>query len=162
MKRYPGIIAFVMAVAAVTGCAGEPQEPSQPTQQPAQGGLPSGSEPTTYDLVELTLPGGDADAGRQVFVDLRCTACHRVEGEPDLGEPVSTSVGPDLGPELAAQPLGNLATAIVAPSHAMSIRTSPDTRGQVDGVLSPMGDYSEVMTMRQLLDVLAYLDAVRR
>jgi hypothetical protein len=44
----------------------------------------------------------------------------------------------------------------------MSIRTSPDTRGQVDGVLSPMGDYSEVMTMRQLLDVLAYLDAVRR
>lgn len=163
MVRHPGITAFIIAVAAVTGCAGEPQEPSGPTQQLApQEGRPSSSEPTTYDLVELTLPGGNADAGRQVFVDLRCTACHRVEGEPDLAEPVSTSVGPDLGPALAAQPLGNLATAIVAPSHAMSIRTSPDTREQVDGVLSPMGDYSEIMTMRQLLDVLAYLDTVRR
>ena len=40
----------------------------------------------------------------------------------------------------------------------MSVRTSPDTRGQVNGVLSPMGDYSDTMAVRQLLDLIAYLE----
>ena len=94
-------------------------------------------------------------------MDLRCTACHRVAGETGWPAPVSNAPGPDLGPALAAQPFGQLATAVVAPSHAMSVRTGADARARVEGVLSPMGDFSEVMTVRQLANILAYLDRVR-
>ena len=109
----------------------------------------------------MALPRGNPDAGRQAFIDLRCTACHRVAGETDWPAPVSNAPGPNLGPDLAAQPLGQLATAIVAPSHAMSVRTSPDAQAQVEGVLSPMSDLSEVMTVRQFAGILAFLDTVR-
>ena len=34
-----------------------------------------------YGTVTLTLPKGDAKAGRQAFQDLKCTVCHRVAGE---------------------------------------------------------------------------------
>lgn len=122
---------------------------------------PSPASTADYVVVELALPRGDPDAGRQAFIDLRCTACHRVAGETDWPAPVSDAPGPDLGPDLATQPLGQLATAIVAPSHAMSVRTGPDARERVEGVLSPMGDFSEVMTVRQLAGILAYLDRQR-
>ena len=40
---------------------------------------------------ELSLPEGDPAAGREAFVELRCTACHRAfrqEGFPDpIAEP---------------------------------------------------------------------------
>jgi hypothetical protein len=154
---------IVLTVFALAACTSETVEPpdisGEATAQPAAASAGPGPE---YDLVQLTLPSGDAAAGREAFIALRCTGCHRVTDEPDLPPPVSESTGPDLGPDLAPQPLGILATSIVAPSHAMSIRTSPDTRERVDGVLSPMGDYSGAMTVRQLLDVLAYLDDVRR
>jgi len=129
---------------------------------PTTAGVAAQAAGRGYDTVPVSLPRGDAEAGRQAFIDLRCTACHRVSNAPDLPDVVSTTPGPELGPELAPQPLGNLATSIVSPSHAMSIRTSPETREQVDGVLSPMADYTQVMTIRQLVDLVAYLDVVRR
>lgn len=162
---------IVITVAVLASCTAETVEPvgvglgtaARPSAQSAGPEPEPEPEPASeYDLVELTLPSGDPSDGRQAFSDLRCTGCHRVADEPGLPAPVSDSAGPDLGPELAQQPLGILVTSIVAPSHAMSIRTSPDTRERVDGVLSPMGDCSEVMTVRQLLDILAYLEDVRR
>ena len=154
---------LIIGVAALASCAGETVDPANPIPvAAAQPAVPSNRPAVEYDLVQLTLPGGDATAGRVAFVDLKCTGCHQVAEQPDLPSPVSDSAGPILGPDLASQPLGSLATSIVAPSHAMSIRTGSDTRGRVDGVLSPMGDYGEVMTVRQFLDILAFLDDARR
>jgi mono/diheme cytochrome c family protein len=110
-----------------------------------------------YETVTLTLPQGDADAGREAFAALRCTACHQVTGETTLPSPVSQNPGPELGPALSERPAGALATAIVSPSHSMSIDTSPETRANVEGVLSPMADYSDTMTVRQLLDLVTFL-----
>lgn len=152
---------FVMLVVGCVGCA-ETSElerlPSVLPQAQAQigGGSGGGAE---YETVTLTLPKGNEEAGRQAFVDLRCTACHQATGETSLPAPVSGSPGPVLGASLAQRPPGSLATAIVAPSHSMSIETSPETRANVEGVLSPMGDYSESMSVRQLLDLIAYLEA---
>ena len=144
------------------GCSAAPEQP-QLQDEPAP--APAPPRPVTavsggganYETVSLTLPQGDPDAGRQAFIDLRCTSCHQVTGESALSSPVSQSPGPELGAALAERPAGSLATAIVAPSHAMSIQTSPETRANVEGVLSPMGDYSDTMTVRQLLDMIAYL-----
>ena len=149
------VVAAALAVAWTTGGA-TGAAVGENRSQPA-----SPASAADYVVVELALPRGNPDAGRQAFIDLRCTACHRVAGETDWPAPVSDAPGPDLGPDLATQPLGQLATAIVAPSHAMSVRTGPDARERVEGVLSPMGDFSEVMTVRQLAGILAYLDRQR-
>jgi mono/diheme cytochrome c family protein len=115
-----------------------------------------------YDAVALTLPRGDARPGRQAFLDLGCATCHGVTGERDMPAPISNNPGPELGPALAGQATGTIATAIVAPSHSMSLATSDTVKAQIEGVLSPMGDYSHAMTVRQLLDLLAYLDSLNR
>jgi hypothetical protein len=42
----------------------------------------------------------------------------------------------------------------------MSLRTSDEVKEQPDGGLSPMPDFSRVMTLRQLADLLAYLQSL--
>jgi len=105
----------------------------------------------------LTAPVGDAKAGRQAFLDLRCTACHAVPSEPSFPPPVSVNPGPPIDARVAERDVSYLATAIVSPSHELSPDTAPDVREHLAGVLSPMGDFSHTMTVRQLVDLHAYL-----
>jgi hypothetical protein len=42
----------------------------------------------------------------------------------------------------------------------MSLKTSDEIKKQLEGVLSPMGDFSRTMTVRQLADLLAYLQSL--
>jgi sulfur-oxidizing protein SoxX len=102
------------------------------------------------------LPDGDVEQGRQVFVDLKCNNCHAVAGE-DLPGPVAE---PPLGFELggvvtSVRTDGELVTAIVNPSHRL-VAASPPER-VASGGLSRMGDFSEAMTVRDLIDLVAYL-----
>lgn len=147
---------------ATGGCAGESALPGTRSAAAPAGDEQPAAGTAGYDTVVLSLPRGATGAGRQAFVDLKCTACHRVTGEPDLPAPVSGNPGPDLGAGLASRPSGVVATAIVAPSHAMSVDTGAEVRAGVTGVLSPMGDYSESMTVRQLLDLIAYLQSAKQ
>ncbi len=107
--------------------------------------------------VTVPLPGGDPAAGRQAFLDLRCTACHRVPSEPAFPLPVSANPGPPIEARLAGRDVSYLAASIIAPSHQLSLATDKGVREHLDGVLSPMGDFSRVMTVRQLVDLHAYL-----
>jgi mono/diheme cytochrome c family protein len=112
--------------------------------------------------VSLSLPRGRTAEGRQVFLDLRCVACHRVDGDEDLPSPVSASPGPDLGARQAARGAGYLATSIVTPSHEISIDPDDEILHDVAGLTSPMGDYSRAMTVLQLVDLLAYLTSLEQ
>ncbi len=47
--------------------------------------------------------------------------------------------------------------AIVSPSHSFSINTGHPVRQQLEGVLSPMGDFNRVMTVRQRIDRYAFI-----
>jgi mono/diheme cytochrome c family protein len=94
---------------------------------------------------------GDAKAGRKAFQDLGCTSCHAVAGEPGFPAPVSANRGPSLGKTDKAP--GAIATAIVSPSHEIGA----DVAAKMQGHLSPMGDYSSFMTVRQLIDLVAYV-----
>jgi hypothetical protein len=50
----------------------------------------------------------------------------------------------------------------MTPSHEISLNSSDDVlRAHLRGVLSPMGDFSRVMTVRQLIDVHAYVRSVK-
>jgi hypothetical protein len=55
-----------------------------------------------------------------------------------------------------------VAAAIVVPSHSMSVRISDDVKRSLAGtLLSPMGDFSRTITIRQLADLIAYLSSLR-
>jgi hypothetical protein len=105
------------------------------------------------ELVTLVLPVGNPEAGRKAFMDLRCYTCHAVAGETGMPKPFSANQGPNLNRPIRNQSPGKLATSIISPSHEISKEVL--NRKQYD--ISPMGDYSEAMTVRQLLDLLAYL-----
>ncbi len=108
------------------------------------------------DMVSLKLPKGDPDAGREAFVALSCCACHRVAGEHGMPEPVSANPGPTLGRYHGRQAPSRLAMSIFAPSHEISVTL----RGPREDDLSPMPDFSEFMTVRQFMDLVAYVSSL--
>ncbi len=103
------------------------------------------------------LPDGDLNAGREVFVKLECYKCHEVKGEHFPPAPK----GPDTaGPELTGMgslhPAEYLAESILNPNAVIVIGpgyTGPDR-------LSIMPDYSEALTVRELIDLVAYLKSL--
>lgn len=115
--------------------------------------------PKDTSVVTVPILDGDAAAGRQAFLDLKCTACHAVPSEPSFPAPISANPGPPIDARLAGRDVSYLATAIIAPSHQMSLNTDKVVRENLQGVLSPMGDFSHVMTVRQLVDIHTYIRA---
>jgi Cytochrome c len=105
------------------------------------------------ELVTLVLPIGNSQSGRKAFLDLRCYTCHAVAGETEMPKPFSANQGPNLNRPIRNQSPGKLATSIISPSHEIT----KEILKRGTGDISPMGDYSEVMTVRQLLDLIAYL-----
>ena len=156
MQRFDLFSALLVVsclLATAPGCA-------NPLEAPAEGQRATQAVPSQYDTetVSVVLPRGDAQAGRQVFLDLKCTACHRIVGETTFPEPVGGTQGPDLDHTLGLRPTSDLAAAITVPSHSMSLKTSDEVKKRLENVLlSPMGDFSRTMTVRQLVDLLAYL-----
>jgi mono/diheme cytochrome c family protein len=117
----------------------------------AQGGVPRGWK--------FLLPPGDAGEGRKVFVTMECFACHDVKGE-DFPHDSKTPRGP--GPELTGMgshhPAEYFAESILNPNRVIIL--GPGYTG-ADG-LSTMPSYADVMTLKQLTDVVAYLKSLTR
>ncbi len=100
------------------------------------------------------------DAARRRSSPSSALQCHRVEADLELPRPVSASPGPDLGAALAARGAEYLATAIVSPSHEISLNPDDELVHDVDGLTSPMGDITRAMTVRQLVDLIAFLESL--
>lgn len=102
------------------------------------------------------LPEGDVEAGKAAFLELRCNACHQVKGL-DLPGPVAEPPVPvTLGGSVDYQPTdGKFVTSIINPSHKLA----PGFPKQhiESGGISRMADYSDVMTVHQLVDLVAFL-----
>jgi mono/diheme cytochrome c family protein len=103
------------------------------------------------------VPPGDAVEGRKVFVSMECFACHDVKGE---GFPPSSRTPRGKGPDLTGMgrhhPPEYFAESILNPN-----RVIVDGAGYVgpDG-LSTMPTYADTMTLKQLVDVVAYLKSL--
>ena len=100
------------------------------------------------------LPDGDPKAGKQAFAQLKCTSCHWIANDLKLSEPVAEKPGPVLGFSQANYAPGWLANSIVSPSHTIALNSDGMAE---NSELSRMGDFTETMTVRQLIDVVAYL-----
>ena len=115
----------------------------------AHGGVPPGWK--------FLLPSGDRVDGRKVFVSMECFACHEVKGETF---PQASKTPRGAGPELTGMgrhhPAEYFAESILNPNRVIvegAGYTGPDG-------LSKMPSYADTMTLRQLVDVVAYLKSL--
>lgn len=113
------------------------------------------------------LPTGEVEDGRQVFTDMKCFSCHTVRNDdfpaPVADPPVPVAIG---GLENTVITDGYLVTAVANPSHRIGrglideILTKGDETRMLEvmsGQQSRMPDYTDLMTVRQLSDLVAYL-----
>jgi mono/diheme cytochrome c family protein len=115
----------------------------------AHGGVPRGWK--------FLMPPGDAAEGRTVFVSLECFACHEVRGEsfPQTSK-TPRGTGPDLTGMGGHHPAEYFAESIVNPNRVI---VQGEGYTGADG-LSKMPSYADTMTIKQLVDVVAYLKSL--
>ncbi|MFQ5881748.1 MAG: c-type cytochrome [Candidatus Methylomirabilales bacterium] len=115
------------------------------------GGMPPGWK--------FSIPGGDPDAGREVFIEMKCYTCHRITGEkfPEVSRE-EIRPGPDLTGMGVHHPREYFAEAVLNP-NAVIIVDEPGYTGR-DG-LSIMPDYTDTLTVRQWINLVTYLKSLR-
>jgi mono/diheme cytochrome c family protein len=102
-------------------------------------------------------PKGDPARGREVFVRLECFRCHQVQGEPFPAPGAAAAAGPELA---AMGPLHG-------PDYFVEAVVNPDAVIEPDrGYAAPDGSsrmpaYNDVLTVQELIDLVAYLGALR-
>lgn len=104
----------------------------------------------------LRLPRGSADNGKVAFIALKCTECHTV-AEVELPAPTAKpeSVVALGGDVTRLRTVGDLLTSIIHPGFSISERM-PAPSGPKP-VKSPMPVVNDVMTVTQLIDLVAFL-----
>lgn len=102
------------------------------------------------------LPEGDPAEGQAAFVALNCIKCHTVAGVelPSPAGPGGTMLA--LGGKVTRlRTYGSLLTSIAHPTDSLS-RELP-LRQSAKMPSSPMPEINDVMTVRQLIDLVAFL-----
>lgn len=103
----------------------------------------------------FTMPKGDPAKGRAVYDKFSCYSCHEIRGEkfPPLDK--SQAVGPELSQMGPLHPLEYFTESIVNPSAVGAKKyRGPDGK-------SKMPSFNEDMTVQELIDLSAYLSALR-
>lgn len=102
------------------------------------------------------LPDGDAQAGREAFLYMQCHQCHSIKGELLPGIPGQEPPYVELGGTVTqVKTYGQLVTAIINPSHKLATGYARDVVSD-DGT-SKMYVYNDHMTVKELTDIVAYL-----
>lgn len=105
---------------------------------------------------QFRLPEGDAANGQAAFVALRCHQCHTLPGvtlpAPTAKPDEVVALGGDV---VRLRTYGELLTAIVHPAYELSDKLPPATRARLR--TSPMRSVNDEMTVRQLVDLVVFL-----
>ena len=116
--------------------------------------LVSGCTPTAKSSEGFRLPDGDAKKGEEAFLALNCNRCHKVEGVK-LPEPRVFNL--TLGGQTArVKTYGELVTSIITPSPVLSDEYK---KQMTDAKESPMPDLTLDMSVRQMIDLVAFLQS---
>ena len=98
---------------------------------------------------------GDIERGEMSFLDLGCNSCHTVTGAEIPPPPEDAELKLALGGALyEVRTDGYLVTSIIHPSHKLG--RFPKQYISAEGK-SRMPDFSTRMTVRELVDVVAFL-----
>lgn len=108
----------------------------------------------------LRLPDGDVQRGKAAFLDLKCNTCHTVAGTeiPSPGKDYAYVRVVALGGEVRqVKTYGALVTSIINPSHSLAPGYPKEliTKGSE----SAMANFNDTMTVRQLIDLVAFLQS---
>jgi mono/diheme cytochrome c family protein len=104
----------------------------------------------------FALPPGDADRGRETFLELQCNACHSVGDIVSDATEDPQAIHVQLGGRTSRiKTYGELVASVINPSHKIA-RNFPRSRLAEPGE-SPMPVYNEVMTVQELVDIVTYL-----
>ena len=140
---------------------------------------PPGAPDSDAERVEILLPLGEVDAGKQAFVNLGCVSCHIVSGAPGLPQPEHLETAVDLAASVRGLSRSAIVTSILAPAHVNSQSTElwaewedgqrvwlgpgqhvSEAEEAPDRTLSRMTNYRTVMTVGQLADLTAFVQSV--
>jgi mono/diheme cytochrome c family protein len=107
------------------------------------------------------FPGGDPERGREAFARLNCVSCHQVTGV-DLPPPKGKR---RLDLILAEAPrfvrnYQSLVIAVTNPQHVVDEQYGElfSQAGSSKGIEATMPDFRNDMSVRQFMDILAFLD----
>ncbi len=123
----------------------------------------------------LLVPEGDPVAGRATFLATECHTCHEVVRD-DLPAPTADPPVPvKLGDPFNRLSRASVIESIIAPAHRFAkprplfsygdppiYTEEPEYENIKEGTLSRMGDFSAHMTVKELIDIAAYIDAQQR
>ncbi|HEX9725854.1 MAG TPA: c-type cytochrome [Vicinamibacteria bacterium] len=109
--------------------------------------------------VGFRIPEGDVEQGREAVRAMKCHACHEFAGggfpQPVADPPVPVRLGGQIA---FVKTDGELVTSIINPSHRLTyghLGELTQTAGE-----SRMADYTEIMTVKQLVDIVAFLQSI--
>ncbi|MFQ5804757.1 MAG: copper-binding protein [Candidatus Methylomirabilales bacterium] len=163
VRRGPLILLLGGLVSWSPGAAHEPSRQHHPTQpkEKAKGQVRitmeelhrHGGTPLGW---KFTLPAGDPQAGREIYIKLECYSCHQVQGEQFPTSDMERRPGPDLTGMGGHHPADYFAEAVLDPNAV--IVTGPGHTGE-DG-LSIMPSYTDLLTLEQWIDLVAYLKSL--
>jgi L-cysteine S-thiosulfotransferase len=117
-----------------------------------------GCTPDAKSGTGFTLPSGNAERGQETFVQLKCHACHTVQGIDFVALPASEEKMVALGGKKPyVVTYGSLVTSIINPSHRFAAGY-PEAEIKAEGE-SKMRIYNDEMTITQLIDLVAFLQS---
>lgn len=110
---------------------------------------------------KFTLPKGDPVEGHKVFVQLECYKCHEVKGEtfPAVAKG-EKGVGPELSQMAGMHPVEFFAESVMNPNAVIDADAKEKGYLGEDGK-SKMPDYSDILTVKQVSDLAAYLSSLK-
>ena len=108
----------------------------------------------------LRLPDGDIERGKAAFLELKCNTCHTVAGTemPSPSRDYAYVRVVVLGGEVRqVKTYGALVTSIINPSHSLAPGYPKELISKGDQ--SAMANFNDTMTVRQLIDLVAFLQS---
>ncbi len=105
-------------------------------------------------------PSGDAERGKQAFVEYKCYNCHSIPGvelpQREAEPPMVLALGVRMH---RVRSYGDLLSAVLFPDHTVS----PKFQGALkaageDPESAEMPDFTERMTVAELIDLAEFLD----
>jgi hypothetical protein len=106
----------------------------------------------------FTLPDGDPEQGKAVYITFQCNTCHEHADVPQLATSGDSSISVVLGGETTrVRTYGELVTSVINPSHRVARRKSSDVADESGQ--SKMVNFNDVMTITQLVDLVAFLQS---
>ncbi len=107
----------------------------------------------------FSLPEGNIDNGKQVFLSYQCLSCHQLSG---LEAPAELNKDPNIAVKLGGKSYkvktyADLLTSVINPSHKIAKGYPIDTL-QSEGI-SKMPSYNDIMTVTELVDLVTFLQS---